>query len=223
VEGITTIESSLGTRQGDPLGGPLFALAHYWTLLETIVRVPSCVFPSLIDDNHIVGLVNEIIHAFDLLSNQLTLLGLSCTLESIRNLSKNRIFSRLYFGHRWFMHFGCGNGFLGLCHSFFGWSFISGCYAYRWSSSPKRCPGCLGHFVLVCGSSTFLFHIDNMFFFFLPISFNEFQQENYTGMWGHYGSKTMGVFSGPLSEVLSSTTNILSWYRPFFYGGLCPI
>jgi hypothetical protein len=62
-----------------------------------------------------------------------------------------------------------------------------------------------------------------MFFFFLPISFNEFQQESYVGMWGHYGSKTMGVFSGPLSEVLSSTTNILWWYRPFFYGGLCLI
>jgi hypothetical protein len=29
VEGVTIIESSLGTRQGDPLGGPLFALAHY--------------------------------------------------------------------------------------------------------------------------------------------------------------------------------------------------
>jgi len=36
VEGVTIIESSLGMRQGDPLGGPLFALAHYRTLLETI-------------------------------------------------------------------------------------------------------------------------------------------------------------------------------------------
>jgi hypothetical protein len=35
-EGVTLIESSLGTRQGDPLGGPLFALTHYQTLLETI-------------------------------------------------------------------------------------------------------------------------------------------------------------------------------------------
>jgi hypothetical protein len=28
-KGVTIIESSLGTRQGDPLKGPLFALAHY--------------------------------------------------------------------------------------------------------------------------------------------------------------------------------------------------
>jgi hypothetical protein len=84
------------------------------------VRVPSCVFPSLIDDNHIVGPMNEIIHAFDLFSNQLALVAFSCTLESIRDLSNNIIFSRLYFDHRWLTHFGCGNGFSGLCHSFFG-------------------------------------------------------------------------------------------------------
>jgi hypothetical protein len=29
VEGVTIIESSLGTRQRDPLGGILFPLAHY--------------------------------------------------------------------------------------------------------------------------------------------------------------------------------------------------
>jgi len=29
VEGVTTIESFLNTRQGDPLGSPLFTLAHY--------------------------------------------------------------------------------------------------------------------------------------------------------------------------------------------------
>jgi hypothetical protein len=29
VEGVTIIESSFGTKQGDPLGGPLFDLAHY--------------------------------------------------------------------------------------------------------------------------------------------------------------------------------------------------
>jgi hypothetical protein len=27
--GFIVIESSSGTRQGDPLGGPLFSLAHY--------------------------------------------------------------------------------------------------------------------------------------------------------------------------------------------------
>jgi len=51
-------------------------------------------------------------------------------------------------------------------------------------------------------------------------------------MWGHYrsrivgvfsGSKTMGVFLGPLGKGLGLTTNILWWYKPSFYGRLCPI
>jgi hypothetical protein len=42
-------------------------------------------------------------------------------------------------------------------------------------------------------------------------------------MWGHYGSMSMGVFLGPFSEVSYSTTDIFWWYRPSFYGGLCPI
>ncbi len=43
VEGVTIIESSLSMRQGDPLGGPLFILAHYQTFLETIVWAPLAV------------------------------------------------------------------------------------------------------------------------------------------------------------------------------------
>jgi hypothetical protein len=63
-------------RQDDPLKGLLFALAHYQTLLKTIVRAPSCAFPSLADVIHIMGLLNEIIRSFDHLSTQLTLVGL---------------------------------------------------------------------------------------------------------------------------------------------------
>jgi hypothetical protein len=33
----------------------------------------------------------------------------------------------------------------------------------------------------------------------------------------------MGIFSGPLSEVLGMTIDFLWWYKLFFYGGLCPI
>jgi hypothetical protein len=40
VEGVTIIESSLGMRQGDPLGGPLLVLAHYRAFLENIIWVP---------------------------------------------------------------------------------------------------------------------------------------------------------------------------------------
>jgi len=49
--------------QGDPLRGPLFALAHYRTFLKTIVQAPNCVFQSLMDDTHIIGPMNEIIFA----------------------------------------------------------------------------------------------------------------------------------------------------------------
>jgi hypothetical protein len=42
-------------------------------------------------------------------------------------------------------------------------------------------------------------------------------------MWGHYGSKIIGVFSRPFNEVLGLITNILWWYKPSFYGGLCHI
>jgi len=42
-------------------------------------------------------------------------------------------------------------------------------------------------------------------------------------MWGHYGSKIVGMFLKPLSKTSTSTTNILWWYKPFFYGRSCPI
>jgi hypothetical protein len=69
----------------------------------------------------------------------------------------------------------------------------------------------------------FLFHSTNTSFFFLLVSFGEFWQENYVGMWGHYGSIIMGVYSGPFSETLGLTIDLFGWYRPFIYGGLCPI
>ncbi len=42
-------------------------------------------------------------------------------------------------------------------------------------------------------------------------------------MWGHYGSMFMRVLSRPLNKALGSTIDILWWYRPSLYGGLCPI
>jgi hypothetical protein len=51
-------------RRGDPLRGFLFALAHYWTLLETIAQAPNYVYPSLVHNTHVVGPSNEIIPTF---------------------------------------------------------------------------------------------------------------------------------------------------------------
>jgi hypothetical protein len=66
-----------------------------------------------------------------------------------------------------------------------------------------------GHFVFMCSSSTFLSHMDNTSFFFLLVSFSGFRYESYANMWGRYGSKIVGVFSGPLSEALGSIIDIL--------------
>jgi hypothetical protein len=177
MEGIIIIESSLGTRQGDPLRGLLFTLAHYWTFLKTIVWAPNCVFPSLTDDFHIVGPMSELSCAFDHLLTQLTQVGLRVkmqVLKSLKNLSKYRNFSQLHFGHIWSSHFGCFSGFLRFCHSFFRQGFILGGGTYWWSSSIGRHSSCFGHFVFMCNLSTFLFHMDSTSFLFLSISFGRF-------------------------------------------------
>jgi len=87
VEGVIIIESFLSTNQGDPLGGFLFTLAHYRTLLETITWAPNYVFPSLTNDTHIVGPMSEIIRTFDHLSTKLTLVELKV------NVSKCKLWS----------------------------------------------------------------------------------------------------------------------------------
>jgi len=94
--------------------------------------------------------------------------------------------------------------------------------AYQWSSSLGRGTSCIRHFVLMCCLLTFSSHLNNTFFF-LPIFFGEFWQKHYASMWGHYGSRVMGVYLRPLSEALGLTTNLFWWYRPFIYGRLCPI
>jgi hypothetical protein len=52
-------------KYGDPLKGPLFVLAHYQILLKTIAQTPNYVFPSLVDNTHIVGPMSEIVPVFD--------------------------------------------------------------------------------------------------------------------------------------------------------------
>jgi hypothetical protein len=56
VKRVTIIESSLSMRHDDLLGSHLFALAHYWTFLETITWAPNCIFPSLANNTTPWGL-----------------------------------------------------------------------------------------------------------------------------------------------------------------------
>jgi hypothetical protein len=92
----------------------------------------------------------------------------------------------------------------------------------RQSSSLGRCIGCFGHFAFMCCSLTFLYHSNNTSFFIL-VFFSGFRQKKYASMWGHYESKVMGIYLGPLNEALGLTTNFFQWYRFFIYGRLCPI
>jgi hypothetical protein len=68
-----------------------------------------------------------------------------------------------------------------------------------------------GHFVLTYSSLTLLFHTDNSSFFFLLVYFGGFHHDSYVGMWGHYGSKIVGVFTRPHSKMLNSTIDLF-WY-----------
>ncbi len=142
-------------------------------------------------------------------------------LESIKDLSRHINSSRLHFGHRWSTHFGCVSGFSRLCHAFFGRGFISRCGAYQWSSFPRRCPCCFGHFIFICNSSTFWSHMDSTSFFLLVFS-AKFWQENYVSMWGHYGSKIVIIFLGPLNETSSLIIDILWWYKPSILWRIVP-
>jgi hypothetical protein len=45
----------MGTCQGDPLGGALFALAHFKALCFIIHRFSSYLFPSITSDIHIIN------------------------------------------------------------------------------------------------------------------------------------------------------------------------
>jgi len=52
---VIVIPSAMGTHQGDPLGRALFTLAHFKALHSTINYFLSCLFPSIVDDIHIIG------------------------------------------------------------------------------------------------------------------------------------------------------------------------
>jgi hypothetical protein len=52
---MMVIPFAMGTHQGDLLGGALFALAHLRALHSTVSHFPFCLFPSIINDTHIIG------------------------------------------------------------------------------------------------------------------------------------------------------------------------
>ncbi len=74
---IMVIPSTMETCQGDPLGGALFALAHFKALCFN--HFPSCLSPSIADDNHIIAPPRppQLYHLHMNILNQTPLIGLS--------------------------------------------------------------------------------------------------------------------------------------------------
>ncbi|KAL2629302.1 hypothetical protein R1flu_013988 [Riccia fluitans] len=91
---VSLFSSELGTRQGDPLGGALFALAHLRALRTMALEHPLCMFPSLADDTHIVGPSEVVLPAFHSLEGHLSAVGLTvqptkCAIWSPSGLSSS--------------------------------------------------------------------------------------------------------------------------------------
>ncbi|KAL2654041.1 hypothetical protein R1flu_022169 [Riccia fluitans] len=82
---INTLFSQMGTRQGDPLGGALFALGHLRALRSTTTAHPLCIFPSYADDTYIAGPVDVVLPAFHTLQDQLSSVGLTIQLGALKD------------------------------------------------------------------------------------------------------------------------------------------
>jgi hypothetical protein len=67
----------MGMCQGDPFIQPLFVLVHFHALQTFFVVFPSCLFPLLVNDTHILNLVSLVPLAFDHSTSQLVLMGLA--------------------------------------------------------------------------------------------------------------------------------------------------
>jgi len=59
------------------LGGALFALAHFKGLRFTTSHFPSCLFPSIIDNIHIIGPLSIVSSAYEHFQIELHAIGLS--------------------------------------------------------------------------------------------------------------------------------------------------
>jgi hypothetical protein len=52
---VIIFPSTMGTRQSDLLEMALFTLVHFKALCSIANCFPSCLFPSIVDDIHIIG------------------------------------------------------------------------------------------------------------------------------------------------------------------------
>jgi hypothetical protein len=52
---VIVIPFAMGIYQGDPLGRALFAIAHFRALRSIASHFLYYLFPSIVNDNHIIG------------------------------------------------------------------------------------------------------------------------------------------------------------------------
>jgi hypothetical protein len=78
---VIVLPSTMGTRQGDPLGGALFALIHFRVLHSIDNHFPSCLFQSITDDIHIIGPPSIVSFAYEHFKTKLCAIGLSIQLH----------------------------------------------------------------------------------------------------------------------------------------------
>jgi hypothetical protein len=74
---LTIIPSAMKTYQGNLLGGALFALVQFRALHSTTSNFPSCLFPSIVDDIHIISPFSIVSSAYEHFQTELHAIGLS--------------------------------------------------------------------------------------------------------------------------------------------------
>jgi hypothetical protein len=66
----------MGTCQGDALARALFALAHFRALHSIVSHFPSRLFPSIVDDTHIVSFLFIVSFTYEHFQIKLHVIGL---------------------------------------------------------------------------------------------------------------------------------------------------
>jgi len=62
---VIFIPFAMGIHQGDLLGRALFTLAHFKALCFTTHHFPFCLFPSIVDDIHIIGPISIVSFGYE--------------------------------------------------------------------------------------------------------------------------------------------------------------
>jgi hypothetical protein len=71
----------MGIQQGDLLRGALFALAHFRALCSTTSHFPSCLFPSILNDTHIINPLSIVSSAYEHFQTEFLTISFSIQLQ----------------------------------------------------------------------------------------------------------------------------------------------